>query len=171
MRRLNVLAGACVVALASAGCGQSAGTLDAAAEALGATTLNSIEFSGTGTWFQLGQPADPALPWTAFPLSSYKFLIDYETTSARGEIVRKDETAAPPASLRPIQLISSGYVWNMGRPRGVQGNLPPGTAPGGDAPGRTRAACPGQGPAHGRPGPDDGDRRDAAWLPQSGAGE
>ena len=129
MRRLNVLAGACVVALSSAGCGQSTGTLDAAAGALGATTLNSIEFSGTGTWFQLGQPADPALPWTAFPLSSYKFLIDYETTSARGEIVRKDETAGPPASLRPIQLISGGYVWNMGRPRGVQGNLPPGTAP------------------------------------------
>jgi glyoxylase-like metal-dependent hydrolase (beta-lactamase superfamily II) len=129
MRRLNVLAGTCVVALVTAGCGQSAGTLDAAAERLGATTLNSIEFSGTGTWFQLGQPTDPALPWTAFPLSSYKFLIDYETTSARGEIVRKDETAAPPASLRPIQLISNGYVWNMGRPRGVQGNLPPGTAP------------------------------------------
>src|SRR5688572_24676762 len=129
MRRLNLLACACVVALSSAVCGQSAGTLDGAAEALGAATLNSIDFSGTGTWFQLGQPADPALPWTAFPLSSYKFLIDYETTSARGEIVRKDDAAAPPASLRPIQLISAGYVWNMGRPRGVQGNLPSGTAP------------------------------------------
>ena len=126
MRSLTVLVVGCAIAMASAGCGQSAGTLQAASEALGANTVTSIEFSGTGTWFQLGQPPDPAAPWSSFPLSSYSFLIDYETTSARGEILREDETAGPPASLRPVQLISEGYVWNMGSPRGIRGNMPPG---------------------------------------------
>jgi len=71
MRRLRVLAASAAIALASAACGQTAGTPEAAAEALGADTVTSIEYGGTGRWFQFGQAANPTLPWPQFDVSSY----------------------------------------------------------------------------------------------------
>src|SRR6185503_11120190 len=52
--------------------------LDAAARAIGATPLNSIEYSGAGSVFSIGQAAAPGKPWPRFTLTQYKTAIRYE---------------------------------------------------------------------------------------------
>ena len=81
MRRLILLALACAIGAASA-CSRPAGTLDAATEALGAATLQSIEYSGTGRWFQFGQAPGPTLPWPQFDVSSFTATVNYQTPGA-----------------------------------------------------------------------------------------
>jgi glyoxylase-like metal-dependent hydrolase (beta-lactamase superfamily II) len=130
MRRLTVLVVGSAIAVASAACGPQAGTLQAAADALGATTVNSIEYSGSGHWFQFGQAPNPTLPWPQFDVSSFTAAINYGTPSARVEMVRK-QTVEPgrvrpaPVEQRPMQLISGTYAWNMAVPAGAQ----PGASP------------------------------------------
>jgi glyoxylase-like metal-dependent hydrolase (beta-lactamase superfamily II) len=130
MRRLTVLVVGSAIAVASAGCSQQAGTLQAAADALGATTVRSIEYSGSGRWFQFGQAPNPTLPWPQFDVSSFTAAINYDTSSARVEMIRK-QTVEPgrvrptPVEQRPMQLISGTYGWNMAVPAGAQ----PGAAP------------------------------------------
>ena len=77
MRTLTVLAVACAAALMSA-CGQQAGTLEASREALGSTALKSIEYTGSGRWYQFGQAPSPALPWPQFDVSTYTATINYD---------------------------------------------------------------------------------------------
>jgi len=130
MRRLTALVVGSAIALAFAGCSQPAGTLQAAADALGAANVKSIEYSGSGTWFQFGQAASPTLPWPRFDVSSFTAAINYDTPSARVEMTRK-QTVEPgrvrpaPVEQRPVQLISGTYAWNMAVPAGAQ----PGAAP------------------------------------------
>ena len=98
MRRLILLALACAIGTASA-CSRPAGTLDAATEALGAATLQSIEYSGTGRWFQFGQAPSPTLPWPQFDVSSFTATVNYETPGARVQMTRtSDDRAGPHAS-------------------------------------------------------------------------
>ena len=55
MKRFAVLTFGLAALAAATACGQPAGTLAAAAEALKANDTKSIEYSGTGKWFQFGQ--------------------------------------------------------------------------------------------------------------------
>jgi hypothetical protein len=72
------------VALGSAACAQSqAGTLAAAAQTLGAAEVKSIEYAGTGQWFQFGQAPSPVLPWPAFDVSAFTASVNYDTPAAR----------------------------------------------------------------------------------------
>src|SRR5437868_3456258 len=124
MRKLTVLAAGVALAIASAACSKPAGTLEAAEETLGAANVKSIEYSGTGKWFQFGQAPSPNLPWPPFDVSSYKAAINYETPSARVEIVRKQTLEPPrvrpaPVEQRPIQLVSATYAWNLAAPAGA----------------------------------------------------
>ena len=111
MRRLTVLVVGSAIAVASAACSQQAGTLQAAADALGATNITSIEYSGSGRWFQFGQAPNPTLPWPQFDVSSFTAAINYDTPSARVEMIRK-QTVEPgrlrpaPVEQQPMQLIS-----------------------------------------------------------------
>ncbi len=83
-----------------------AATLQSAAESLGATRIQSIEFSGGGKWFQFGQAPAPELPWPQFDVSRYTASIDYASASARVQISR-------------LQTIEEGRV----RPAPVQQNV------------------------------------------------
>ena len=66
MRRSVVVSLGLLVALYIGACAtQEPGTLQAATAALGASELKSIEYSGTGKWFQFGQAPNPTLPWPA----------------------------------------------------------------------------------------------------------
>jgi hypothetical protein len=51
--------------------------LQAATEALKAKDLKSIEYSGTGKWFQIGQAPNPTLPWPPFDVSQFSAGINY----------------------------------------------------------------------------------------------
>jgi glyoxylase-like metal-dependent hydrolase (beta-lactamase superfamily II) len=130
MRGLTFLALGASIALASAACSRPAGTLDATEETLGAANVRSIEYSGTGKWFQFGQAPSPTLPWPPFDVSSFKAAINYETPSARVEMVRKQTLEPPrvrpaPVEQRPVQLVSGTSAWNLAVPAGAA----PGTAP------------------------------------------
>ncbi len=130
MQRLNILVLVASVALISAACSKPAGTLEAAEETLGAANVRSIEYSGTGRWFQFGQAPSPTLPWPPFDVSSFKAAISYDTPSARVEMVRKQTLEPPrvrpaPVEQRPIQFVSETFAWNLASPAGAA----PGNAP------------------------------------------
>ncbi|MBI4263569.1 MAG: MBL fold metallo-hydrolase [Acidobacteria bacterium] len=133
MRKLMLLALACAVGAASAACSQS-GTLAAATEALGAANLQSIEYSGTGRWYQFGQAPGPTLPWPQFDVSSFTATVDYGTPGARLQMVRR-QTIEPgrerpaPAEQRPIQIVSGTSAWNMAVPAGSPPDAEPAPQP------------------------------------------
>jgi glyoxylase-like metal-dependent hydrolase (beta-lactamase superfamily II) len=125
MQRLAALAGAVAVALAATACSKPAGTLEAAADTLGVANVKTIEYSGTGKWFQFGQAPSPTLPWPQFDVSSYTAVINYDTPAARIEMTRK-QTVEPgrarpaPVEQKPVQVISGNNAWNMAAPAGAQ---------------------------------------------------
>ena len=63
-------------------------TLEAAAKALGATDLKSIEIQGGGVFFWAGQSQTPGMAWPQFNVRSFTRLVNYETASLRDEMVR-----------------------------------------------------------------------------------
>ena len=55
-----------------AACEQQKSGLAAASDAMGATNLNSIEYSGSGSNFGFGQAYQPGDPWPKFRQVAYK---------------------------------------------------------------------------------------------------
>jgi glyoxylase-like metal-dependent hydrolase (beta-lactamase superfamily II) len=105
-------------------------TLEAAREALGATQLRSIAFSGTGRWYQFGQAPSPTLPWPQFDVSAYTATVNYDTPSARVQMTRI-QTVEPgrerprPVEQRPDQYVSGSSAWNLAAPAGAPAGTPP----------------------------------------------
>jgi hypothetical protein len=122
MRLLSVLATGIVIT-AAAGCGPRAGSLEGAAAALGAADIRSVEYSGTGRWFQFGQAPNPTLPWPPFDLSRFTAAVDYQQPSARVEMVRRQvvepgRVRPAPVEQRPIQVVNGTFAWNLAAPAG-----------------------------------------------------
>jgi glyoxylase-like metal-dependent hydrolase (beta-lactamase superfamily II) len=118
------------IAVASAACGPQAGSLQAATDALGATQVNAIEFSGTGRWYQFGQAPAPNTPWPAFDVSSYTATINYATPAARVQMTRKqvvepNRVRPTPVEQRPDQYVSGSTAWNLAAPAGAAPNTAP----------------------------------------------
>jgi glyoxylase-like metal-dependent hydrolase (beta-lactamase superfamily II) len=93
--------------------------LQASVDTLGVAKLKSIEFSGTGRWFQFGQAPSPTTPWPPFDVSNYTATIDYDKAAARIQITRKQVVEAGrlrPASVeqKADQYVSGTYAWNVG---------------------------------------------------------
>jgi glyoxylase-like metal-dependent hydrolase (beta-lactamase superfamily II) len=124
-----------VVLVATAACTQPApGSLAAASEMLGTSRIQSIQYSGSGTWFQFGQAPNAPMSWPQFDVSSFTASIDYETPAARVEMVRMqtvDPNRLRPAAVeqRPVQMVSGTYAWNMAAPAGSPPNTPPAPQP------------------------------------------
>ncbi|MES1195478.1 MAG: hypothetical protein ABUL58_00845, partial [Steroidobacter sp.] len=119
------LAGAVMLA----GCGRSPGSLEAAAEALNVNQVKTVEFSGTGKWYQFGQAPAPTLAWPAFEVSNYQADINYDTASERVQITRKqivepDRQRPTPVEQKPDQYVAGNVAWNLAPPP----NSPPNTA-------------------------------------------
>src|SRR5262245_19135092 len=62
--------------------------LEKAAKAMGATDLKSIQYSGSGFNFAVGQSVQPGASWPRFNVKSYSRLINYETVSSKEELLR-----------------------------------------------------------------------------------
>jgi glyoxylase-like metal-dependent hydrolase (beta-lactamase superfamily II) len=125
---------ACAVAASAIACSQPTGTLDAATEALGVANLNSIEFSGTGRWYQFGQAPGPTLPWPQFDVSRYAAAVNYQMPGARIEMTRRQtiepgRTRPAPVEQRPVQIVSGSYAWNMAPPAGGPPDATPAPQP------------------------------------------
>jgi glyoxylase-like metal-dependent hydrolase (beta-lactamase superfamily II) len=121
MRKLLAVTAAVVLLSPLAARAQGGGaTLDNVAKALGAANLKSIQVSGTGSIFALGQSAAPGGPWPRFTLKGYTRSINYETASLREETVRVRAEDPPrggglPAvgEARPVFVVSGDHAWNV----------------------------------------------------------
>jgi glyoxylase-like metal-dependent hydrolase (beta-lactamase superfamily II) len=96
--------------------------LDPIAKAMGAGSVKSIQYSGSGVNFFVGQNFSPDLPWPRFVVKSYTRSVSYETASIRDEIVRMyGETPqrgggaggiAPGGEQRQILAARGDFAWN-----------------------------------------------------------
>ncbi len=93
--------------------------LDGTAKAMG--DVKSLQYTGSGANFALGQNPSPTAPWPRFNVKNFTRTIDYDTPSMRDEIVR---TQAEPAERgggglpltgeqRQIQTVSGAHAWTQ----------------------------------------------------------
>lgn len=70
-------------------------TLEAAAKAMGTTTLQSLRYTGTGSNNSLGQAYRSGGPWPRFSVKKYVAFVNYTVPAMRQEIVRVDDESPP----------------------------------------------------------------------------
>jgi glyoxylase-like metal-dependent hydrolase (beta-lactamase superfamily II) len=130
MRTPTLVTVGLATALTATACSEPAETLQATAAALGVAELQSLEFSGSGKWYQFGQAPSPTLPWPQFDVERYTATVNYATPAARVQMTRL-QTIEPgrvrpvPVTQRPDQYVSGASAWNMAVPAGS----PAGSAP------------------------------------------
>ena len=131
MCRAVVVSLGLLVALCAGACASpEPGTLQAATGALGASDLKSIEYTGTGKWFQFGQAPNPTLPWPEFNVTSFTASVNYDAPAARVQmeriqVVEPNRARPAPVQQRVVQIVSGTNAWTMAAPPGSA----PGTAP------------------------------------------
>src|SRR5262247_2653538 len=102
MRTWIALAVGLVTASTMIGCGSKAGTLQGSANALSASDTRTIEYSGTGKWFQFGQAPNPTLAWPAFDVTTFSASVNYETPAAHVQMTRRQ--VVEPGRVRPAPV-------------------------------------------------------------------
>ena len=122
MKKILMLALAAVACWpAVAGAQDAKSVLDAAAAALGAANLRSIEFSGRGSDYIFGQPYDGNSPWPRFAVPAMTMTIDFATPAMRDDR-RRQQIQNPPlgggfqplvGELRQTWLLSGAYAWDV----------------------------------------------------------
>jgi glyoxylase-like metal-dependent hydrolase (beta-lactamase superfamily II) len=97
MRKFFLIFGVVVTLLPLfAGAQDPRGALDAAAAAMGASTLHAVEYSATtGNVYALGQAAGPGKPWPRFTVTKYSLLVNYDVPVMREQTVRVDDEKPP----------------------------------------------------------------------------
>src|SRR5688500_19245442 len=70
-------------------------SLESVAKAMGAANLKSIEVTGNGMVYAVGQSPSPGTPWPRFHLKRTKRTVNYETASMREENVRSQALDPP----------------------------------------------------------------------------
>lgn len=120
MRRLTLFAISCALALAAAPAAQQADPLKAAGDALGVATIKTLQYSGSGANFAVGQNYTPADPWPRVTVKNYTALINYDTASMRQELLREMGTVMPrgggapfTGEQRQVQVVSGAFAWNV----------------------------------------------------------
>jgi glyoxylase-like metal-dependent hydrolase (beta-lactamase superfamily II) len=124
MRTMTALVAGLALVVAVAGCSTKTGVA-ATADAMGATNLNSIQFSGSGTNYAYGQAYTPGGPWPRFEVKTYVAAVDYKAPAMRLEMLRaqgehppKGGGAQPFATdQRTIQVVSGKDAWSEGGPQ------------------------------------------------------
>ncbi|ESS71264.1 beta-lactamase domain-containing protein [Methyloglobulus morosus KoM1] len=129
MRR-STSSGVCLIIsmLAIACSGPQLQSLQQGADASHPTNIKSIEFSGTGRWYQFGQAPNPDLPWPPFDVKSYTADINYDNVSAkvkiaRSQVIEPGRERPMPVEQRVEQFISRNRAWNIA----ATGNQPAAT--------------------------------------------
>jgi len=118
------------MALGLTGCTEEKTGLAAAADAMGATNLNSIEYSGSGSLFGFGQAFLPGDPWPRFEQRNYTMSVNYQTPAMRLDSTRSQGEhpphggAAQPvaADQRTVTAASGTFAWTQA---GAQANPNP----------------------------------------------
>ncbi|MEK6323000.1 MAG: MBL fold metallo-hydrolase [Acidobacteriota bacterium] len=95
--------------------------LQRAEQAMGASGLKSIQYSGSGYNFAVGQSVKPGATWPRFNVKSYARVINYETVSSREELLRTQAENPPRGGgaqpiigeQRQVLLVSGRHAWNL----------------------------------------------------------
>lgn len=129
-KKMAALSAAVALTSVLAGCTHKGDSLQSAAKQLGVNDIKTLEFSGTGRWYQFGQAPNPSSPWPPFDVSNYSAVINYETPAAHIQIVRKQVIEAgrerpAPVEQRPDQYISQSVAWNLAAPQGAAPDAAP----------------------------------------------
>jgi glyoxylase-like metal-dependent hydrolase (beta-lactamase superfamily II) len=74
---------------------QAPDILATSTRAMGASNLESIQYSGSGSSFTVGQAPGPGAPWPRFELAKYVASVNYATPAMREETVRRDVDFPP----------------------------------------------------------------------------
>jgi glyoxylase-like metal-dependent hydrolase (beta-lactamase superfamily II) len=119
MRSYIALAVVGLATLAGAGCSQQT-PLQKAAALLGTEQVKTLQFVGSGKNFSVGQNYTSTDPWPEVTVKSYTGLINFETGSARVEMVREMGAVMPKGGGAPffgeqrqVQAVSGDYAWNV----------------------------------------------------------
>jgi glyoxylase-like metal-dependent hydrolase (beta-lactamase superfamily II) len=99
----------------------SKAALDAIAAAMGSANLNTIQYSGNGSNFAVGQSPNATAPWPRFNVTSYTAQLDYNSATMRQEMVRTQGENPPrggggqplAGEQRQIQVVSGTSAWNV----------------------------------------------------------
>ena len=121
MRIMTALVAGLALVVAVSGCSRPSGVA-AAADAMGATNLNSIQFSGSGTNYAFGQAYSPGGPWPRFEVKTYTAAVDYQAPAMRLEMLRAQGEHPPrgggaqPFAIdqRTIQVVNGKSAWSEG---------------------------------------------------------
>ncbi len=120
MRKLGLTALACLLAFAAGPAAQQADPLKAAADALGVAKIKTLQFTGSGATFSVGQNFKPTDPWPRVTLKGYTAAINYETASMRQDLLREMGTRMPlgggapfTGEQRQVQVVSGASAWNV----------------------------------------------------------
>lgn len=97
---------------------QAEPSLAGASDALGVAQLKSIEFKGTGHWFQFGQAPNPKSAWPQFDVSNYVATINFHEPAERVQITRKQvvepkRVRPTPVEQKPDQYVNGTTAWNL----------------------------------------------------------
>ena len=94
--------------------------LEAAAKAIGAGSLKSIEIQGGGAMYQVGQSFTAGQAWPQFNVRSFTRTINYDTASLRDDILRTRALEPPKGGgayvrgeHRLIGVLSGDHAWNV----------------------------------------------------------
>jgi glyoxylase-like metal-dependent hydrolase (beta-lactamase superfamily II) len=121
MRTLTALVAGLALTVALSGCSRPSGAA-AAADAMGATALNSIQYSGTGSNYAFGQAYTPGGPWPRFEVKAYTAAVDYDAPAMRVEMLRAQGENPPrgggaqpfAVEQRTIQVVNGTHAWTEG---------------------------------------------------------
>jgi len=118
-KKLTLVAGA-VALMPSLGYAQDAkAVLDGVSKAMG--DVKSLQYTGSGAYFFLGQNMNPTAPWPRFNLKTYTRTINYETPAMRDEFVRSQADPAArggggipmTGEQRQMQAVSGSSAWSQ----------------------------------------------------------
>ena len=96
-------------------------SLEGVAKAMGAAKVKSLEVTGNGMIYAVGQNPAPGTPWPRFHLKSTKRTLNYETASLREENVRSQAQDPPRGGgAQPVRgeqtqhfVVSGDHAWNV----------------------------------------------------------
>jgi glyoxylase-like metal-dependent hydrolase (beta-lactamase superfamily II) len=122
MRTIPTLGVVIALTIAISACAQQPTGVAAAADAMGAMDLNSIQYSGSGSQFAFGQAPSPGERWPRFEAKTYAVAVDYQTPALRLEMVRAQGEHPPhggggqpfAGDQRTIQVVSGTHAWTEG---------------------------------------------------------